>query len=183
MISMKNIHRCTTYEIRQELQRRGTTFTTDNDHYVNHTVLLQRLVHLLYHEEDEKQQHKNDIQHYTLINKENERSQLQEHQRQQRLERKQQAIRRSKERQMLDEDYFIKKKIANKEGVKQLNSEDDESDDSLFLVNTTCIESCNDDTKDDDNDETKSSCNKDDEENGTNPFAIRFRPKIGGRST
>ena len=178
-LTLDNIHKCSTYTLRQELERRGISLqnedcddvTRNHGVLVNHNVLLQKMVQILY-QEKEVEEKKNSQNESNQDNHMKGRTEaIKEQLYRKKMERKKDAIERSKQRQMTKE-YFIKKKIANEEGMKK--SIDKE---------TTIFEECED---------AQNSCNSYEDERresnsgmsfaeSNNPFALKFVPKIGGR--
>ena len=197
-ITLENVHKCSTFTLRQELERRGVVNfqnqNVNNDSSserevdediagvnVTYEGLLQKMIEILYNEQTMKENRTHGIGEY--INEENNNDETDDNDRETnetiserllrlRMERKKEAIERSKQRQ-LNKDYFESKKIANEQGLidheERLKHQRKKSDDT--------DEGCSNDLNkvDHDSDSTV-------DEEDSNPFALRFRSKIGGKS-
>lgn len=195
-ITIDNVHKLSTYALRQELQKRAISFQNDdnnnsssyNGKVVNHNVLLQKMVQILYKEkevEEEKRNRNESKQDYdgkgSIFGNtyRNETEAIKEKLHKQKMERKKAAIERSKQRQM-NKEYFMQKKTANEEGRKKniekertmIEEFKDAHDSIAYSMDTGAT------TNEDEKGEFGShlSIGK-----SSNPFATRFVPKIGGR--
>jgi len=152
--STNELHNWSTYELRQELKKRGH-FLDDYDGSITYEILLKKLTTLLHeeHTADEKQRlAKIDLELHTKYkdssNNDNNR-----------FRRKQEAIARSKMRQ-LDDDYFRAKKLANEQGAQKDKQRCDDS-----------LKNSSEDNSYEPMDILKES----------DPFKTKFRSRIGGR--
>jgi hypothetical protein len=140
------LHNWSIFELRQELKKRGVL-----DDYqgppINYEILLQKLTTLLEEERNEEEKQR--------LEKVDSELQAKCHD-SDRVHRKQEAIERSRLRQ-LNEGYFKAKKAANEIG----NQKEEENAHNGSL---------------NDNDVDKNSCES------VDPFKHKYRPRIGGRS-
>lgn len=104
-LTLRNVGSLTTFEIRQELNRRNAMDLDEEKVQINFKTLLQRLVQELVKEEEN-----NTLEHTTVVI---DQAQLKrETDKAMREEKKKEALERSKQRQA-DKDYFIKKQELN----------------------------------------------------------------------
>ena len=109
VVSSDNISKLTTYELRQELVRRGAFDFTDED-TVNYKTLMQRLMIEVLKDEERAVQEKEETRIEAAEVQKSEAMKLRE-------QRKQEAIERSRLRQQ-NKEYFAEKGKINEE-VKQ----------------------------------------------------------------
>eukprot|EP00957_Ditylum_brightwellii_P198002 15085246-Ditylum_brightwellii.AAC.1 len=134
VITMDNIHRCTTFQLRQELKKRGY-FLDDYNGVINYKVLLAKLVQLLQQDKEIE-----DTIRLQLLQKkqcngdenkdgygESDNASMAEKMERAKAARKAAAVQRSQQRQ-LNKNYFEAKKKANEDGniVGQKNQPNEE---------------------------------------------------------
>lgn len=110
-VTLDNVHKFTTFTLRQELEKRNVTFESSD--IINHNILLQKMIQILYNEQQRRQDETVTNDHMCTISCSSLVSEtIQERLHQEKMERKREAIERSKQRQ-LNKEYFQNKKIAN----------------------------------------------------------------------
>ena len=154
IITTGNVHCCTTYELRQELKRRGH-FLNDYSGKINYQILLEKLVLLL-----QEEQAAQNLDRFKIIEKSHSNRACDgERLVRERAERKTEAMERSRLRQM-NKNYFASKKAANTSG-KVENSFEHLSQSSSDISGPNAADQ-----------EVK--------EYLSQPFARKFRPKVSG---
>ena len=113
-ISLDNVHKCSTYVLRQELRKHGY-FGDDYEGEVNHTILLKAMVRVLQMTESQKE---NEVTKAHNELSENLRDKLAK----QKALRKIEAVERSRLRQA-DRNYFEERRRSNKIQVNSDNCE------------------------------------------------------------
>ena len=116
IITTGNVSTLTTYELRQELERRGCMDVEDSR--INHKTLLQRLVQELVRDESLKAEEKVNADAAKLYDERDAEKALRE-------QRKLEALERSRARQS-DPAYFQKIGEKSKEGKEALEAKKDE---------------------------------------------------------
>lgn len=161
-ISFENVHRCTTYELRQALKKRGE-FLDDYSGTINYEILLQRMVQVLQDEQRRRDEHR-----VQLLSEDTEGLSLAERLTKSKEERKAAAVERSRQRQK-DPTYFAKKKQLDT-AHRLDSSKENMQEDSRFPEN------------DQTNDLTNNIRNDSEVPNEVrDPFAPSFRSKFGGK--
>ena len=166
VVTLENIHNCSTYQLRQELKRRGMFCNDDeNSIPINHRFLLQTMIGILVGERDEKDAARSSPTVHKMGHNQNDR-----------VERKAAAIERSRQRQA-SAGYFEAKKAAN-ERMKEENA--------ARIQRKTVISNDEDEHDESEPDESctkKCIANREEKPKNepNNPFAPTFRPKISGR--
>ena len=144
--SSRELHNWSVFELRQELKKRGYFLDDYHGPPINYDILLQKLTTLLEEERNEEERQR--------LEKVDAQLQAKGHD-SDRVHRKQEAIERSRLRQ-LNEGYFKAKKVANEIG----NQKEEENAHNGSL---------NDKNVD------NNSCES------VDPFKNKYRPRIGGR--
>ncbi len=161
--TLETVHEFSTYELRQELKQRGKFCVPDD--YVNHEILLKTMIAILIDERDAaqsaalSQNPEADSGNMATLSKE-------------RAERKEAAIERSKQR-LASAHYLEEKKRANEEFKNKTASKN-------VMSNVTDNKKNSSVKNDLDSKEfglEEHPCDK----NNNDPFAPKFRSKVGGR--
>ena len=156
MITLENVHTYSTYELRQELKRRGKFCNDDYVGPINHHVLLKEMVAMLVREREKEQE---DVERTSAAARSADEAAKA------RAERKSAAIERSKQRQA-SKGYFSSKKEVNADLQKQKDTLIDGAEDKGA--------NCNDEEYHDAEREEENVRSDD-------PFRSRFPTKISGR--
>jgi len=118
-LDLRSVHSLTTYDLRQELVRRGLDVEKELDGHVNYDTMLKKMVQLLIEEADRQANGPADTS-----TEDRERSRLeeaakvQEELQRKKEQRKKEAIERSLKRQA-DRQYFRAKEEANKKAQEE----------------------------------------------------------------
>mmetsp|Transcript_28163 Transcript_28163/g.36899 ORF Transcript_28163/g.36899 Transcript_28163/m.36899 type:complete len:164 (+) Transcript_28163:220-711(+) len=147
-VNVQNVHSLTTFELRQELEKKGVDLEKELDGNVNYNTMLQKMVQLLLEETELKNNggctNEEEIQKAQRA----EADRLKEELLQKREQRKKEAMERSKKRQA-DRNYFKQKEEANKKAAEE---EKEEKKKQASLVNDIShIEEAEDDSEEDEN--------------------------------
>jgi len=159
-ITVENVSGLTTFQLRQELKKRGF-FGDDHEGTVNFQILLQKMIELLHKDIEERNTKRKEEIDLQLNNAGGKGISIAEQLAHVREKRKAAAIERSKQRQK-DEQYFELKRASNHRAA--------------FIIDTENAK--NIDRDDEDDAEQESEVSKDQERD---PLAINYRRKIGGR--
>lgn len=160
MITLENVHTYSTYELRQELKRRGKFCNDDYVGPINHRVLLKEMVTILVRESEKEQEDTEKSSAAARIANDAAKA---------RAERKSAAIERSKQRQS-NKEYFALKQEANADLKKRKDT----------LMKAYAFDGSND---------KGSNCNDEDHEGekdedplrSDDPFRSQFQTKVSGR--
>ncbi len=179
-VTLDNVHRCTTFTLRQELEKRNVTFESSG--IVNHNILLQKMIQILYNDDEQRTREEEDnvMNDISTINSSLDSETIQDRLYRQKMERKKEAMERSRQRQ-LNKEYFRNIKIANERG----RMEESKHGSNHYKNNLRNESNCRSISSIYNVDESgapvavavtveESTCNN-------NPFATRFQSKIGGR--
>eukprot|EP00804_Cyclotella_cryptica_P023496 CCRYP_012141-RA/>CCRYP_012141-RA protein AED:0.50 eAED:0.31 QI:0/0/0/0.5/1/1/2/0/267 len=162
MITLENVHTYSTYELRQELKRRGRFCNDDYVGPINHRVLLKEMVAILVREGEKEQEDTGKASSAARIADEAAKA---------RAERKSAAIERSKHRQAHKE-YFSSKKEANADLQKQKDAS---------LVNSCDIDGSEDKSANCNGERNHYGEKEEDIVRSDDPFRSQFPTKISGR--
>lgn len=156
MITLENVHTFSTYELRQELKKRGKFCNDDYIGPINHRLLLKEMVAILVREREKEQEDAEKASAAVRITDEAAKA---------RAERKSAAIKRSEQRQA-SKGYFSSKKEANADLQKQTDVLIDGAEDKGANFN---------DEKYHDSEREEATVGRDD------PFRSQYPTKISGR--
>lgn len=165
-ITLESVHMLSTYELRQELKKRGK-FLDNYKGKINYEILLQSMVQCLKKEDEERESNRMQQKYEEEKNDMKQRLQMEKDR------RKAEAIQRSLNRQK-DTNYFSSKKTLNEAKQCLVENKLDELDE---------------DTNEQTNPENVTNAKPDeepDQENSSkiervNPFQLKGNLKIGGR--
>lgn len=165
-LSLENVHTLTTFQLRQELKRRGY-FLEPQVEGIYYRVLLEKMVSILRHEkENAEQQH---LENLMICGSggsggNGNQTSLEDKLRKEKERRKVEAIKRSRERQR-NKNYFQLKRDANESHASN-NSKNIANEEAPTFADTKPSPSC-----------TLKNANV----HRGDPFARTFRSKIGGK--
>ena len=165
-VTLESVHMLSTYELRQELKKRGK-FLDNFEGKINYEILLQSMVKCLKIENEERESNRIQTKY------EKEQRDLKERLQMEKDRRKAEAIQRSLNRQK-DRNYFSSKKTSNE---AQQSVVENKSDQSHEITNEQTIrENMTNEKSDVESDQDISRKIERD-----NPFQLKGTLKIGGR--
>ena len=155
-ISLENVHKCSTYTLRQELKKYGY-YDDDYTGEINYNILLEKMVHILQKELSQKE---NDMAEEQLKCSMNLRDRLTK----EKEKRKAELLERSRLRQS-NRNYFEERRRINKQ--IHANTPNDPNDPNELVKHDTAT--------------THQDVKVENTQDNFDPFAHRFKSKIGGK--